>query len=234
MGQETLPAIPKGYDKWSDKLQIAVKNYRTSLWEIGDLLNEGEKRFGELFAQAAADTKLASSTLHNAKWVCASIPKNIRHDHLSFSLHMEVAKLDNSYQKIILGLAADQEWPSKEVRTRVKAVISGDEKALLPEWKPSQRGTSPQDSAGSETAPQPPTEPVDVPESEMEPSRDVRPNLNSRAQYIAFHTGELRGLCQDTAPSMIVGDLEGEKLNQFFMDAEFVVDFLAGVGNHKP
>lgn len=239
MTQETLPAIPKGYEDWSLKLQTAATSYRESLWDIGDLLNEGENRFGELFAQAASDTKLAPSTLQNAKWVCAAIPKDTRHSDLSFSLHMEVAKLKPKYQKIVLSLAAKQEWPSKEVRKRVKAVEAGEDEALLPDWNPSsQRGTSPPES-GDESPPPTPDSSSDIPdhektEEQLKPKVSPRPNLDSRAQYIAFHTAELRGLCVNTAPSMIVDDLEGNALKQFFMDAEDVGDFLNGVGNHKP
>lgn len=236
--QEVLPPLPKGYEAWHEALMSAAHNYKYSIWDVGDLLNEGEKKFGELFSQAAEETKLAPATLQNAMWVCKSIPQNIRKEDLSFSLHMEVAKLEHRHQKTVLGLAVEHEWPSKEVRKRVKAVINGDDEALLPDWNPSSPGgTSSLESAGeADLASSPQDSPADTPapEEEKEPERQTRPDLGSRAAYIAFHTSEIFQLCQDTAPSMVVDDLDSGMLNKFFMEAEVVVDFLAGCGNHKP
>ena len=233
---ETLPAVPKGYENWAKKLKTAASRYKTSLWEIGDLLNEGEASYGEMYAQAADETGLGKQTLMNTKWVANAIPVELRQEGLSFSLHKEVAGLEHKYQKPILGLAVDLEWGSKEVKIRVKAVSEGDEKALLPEWT-KERPSSPEESSPEESADEEETEdpPVSSDSSaDDESPRSQRPNLSSRAEYIAFHASELVGLMDGTTPAMIVDDLEGAQLDQFFVNADEVVFWLGGVAAHKP
>lgn len=211
------------YETWAQELAAAADNYRKSMWQIGDLLVHGESAFGEKYVQAASDTGLAPSTLKNAFWVAKAIPVESRNMDLSFSLHMEVAKLETEQQKKVLKLAADLEWASKEVRCRVKAAMSGDEKALMPEWVP--LPTLPPASAAPPGPPPVEAEPNTTPETGGTPI--TKPD--NRAEYIFFHVSELKTLVSSTTPSIIFNDLDLEKRNQLVSEAEDVIFFLGGL-----
>lgn len=139
---------PKGYDAWAKKLRGAAHQYRRSAWAIGDLLNEGERRFGEVYAQAAEETGLATQTLMNCKWVASAIKTSWRQETLSFSTHLEIARLPDELRQKTLEMAAKREWNSSDLRVRVSAHKHGDDKALQLSWQP---------PAPEPAAPPPPT-----------------------------------------------------------------------------
>ena len=56
---------------------------KSTLWWIGDWLNEGEQQYGEMYAQALDATELEYGTLRTAKWICGRIELSRRRDNLS-------------------------------------------------------------------------------------------------------------------------------------------------------
>ena len=133
---EVLSNAPEGFDVWQAKLVAAAKNYRDSMWEIGDLLNEGEAKFGEMFSQAVEETGLDKSTLSIYKHVALKVEILTRRQELSFSTHRVVAGLETKEQKRILKIAQELKLPSKELRKRLTAAQEGDADAFNPDWKP--------------------------------------------------------------------------------------------------
>lgn len=87
-----------------------------SRWLLGDLLNYGEKVFGETYAQAAAVTGLSDRTLSNICSVCRYVPRSRRRKNLSFAHHEVVAYLDPQLQDEYLSKAVQNRWTRQELR----------------------------------------------------------------------------------------------------------------------
>lgn len=83
-------------------------------WWLGDWLNEGEKRYGETFAQAIEVTGNKLEQLEQCKYVSASIRKPIRINFLSWTHHLRVAAFPEDEQRSLLAAAMENEWSSKE------------------------------------------------------------------------------------------------------------------------
>lgn len=64
--------------------------------------DEGEARWGEMYAQAMDETGLEYGTLRNYKYTAGKIDLSLRSDKLSFLHHREVAALNPSAQKEML------------------------------------------------------------------------------------------------------------------------------------
>jgi hypothetical protein len=94
--------------------------HRTAGWLIGDLLNFGEKVYGETYVQAAAATGLAEQTLMNYASVCSRIPRARRRPSLPFSVHAEVAYLEPDEQERWLSEAEQEGWTRSELRLAMK------------------------------------------------------------------------------------------------------------------
>ena len=62
-------------------------------WWIGDWLNYGERRYGEMYSQAEAITERENQLLRNYKYVSANVELSSREDNLSWTHHREVAAL---------------------------------------------------------------------------------------------------------------------------------------------
>lgn len=82
------------YDEWAALAAPIGRMVRLSMWVLGDWLNEGTERFGELAEQAVALTGLDYDTIRNARWVTTKFPLERRRPELSFTHHQEVAGLD--------------------------------------------------------------------------------------------------------------------------------------------
>jgi hypothetical protein len=96
---------------------------------LGDLLNQGERLFGEKYAQAEAETGFEPGTLANLASVCARVEPSRRRATLSFAHHAEVAKLAPAEQTTWLEQAERHGWTRTELRRRLKG---GNELAPAP------------------------------------------------------------------------------------------------------
>lgn len=96
-------------------------------WLIGDWLNYGERKWGEMYAQAV--TKEQAKTWRNYKWVSDRVKLSLRKDNLSWSHHQMVAPLDPSEQEIWLLIAKQKGWSANELRRQIQL----GRKALSPE-----------------------------------------------------------------------------------------------------
>lgn len=89
-------------------------------WAIGDWLNFGEQRWGEMYVQAAELFHLDKQTLMNLKSVALRFPIERRHPRVSWSQHAEVAKMSPEEQDYWLGLSEQNEWTREELRAEIK------------------------------------------------------------------------------------------------------------------
>ena len=90
-------------------------------WWIGDWLNYGECKWGEMYAQAIEVTGWDYQRLANAKWVSASIHFSTRVEKLSWTHHREVANLPPTEQAEWLELAVTNGWRSGQLKDAIKA-----------------------------------------------------------------------------------------------------------------
>lgn len=88
---------------------------------IGDWLNEGEKRYGETYAQATVLFPEAQlSTLKNWKWVASRVEKSMRADDLHYSHYLAVASVESpSERKEWLQEAKSNKWSSNMLKEKV-------------------------------------------------------------------------------------------------------------------
>lgn len=108
------PDVP--YDQYEALAYMFGRVHRQTAWVLGDLLNYGEKVYGEKFSQAEAATGLAKSTLENYCSVCNRIPRSRRRKSLAFSIHAEVASLSPREQTEWLGKAVSEGWKRGRIR----------------------------------------------------------------------------------------------------------------------
>ncbi len=86
-----------------------------SKWIIGDILNFAEAKYGEKYSQIMNDTQLDYKTLSNYCWVAKAFEFPRRRD-ISFTHHMEVAKLDPEYRDELLQTAIDEKLSVQDLR----------------------------------------------------------------------------------------------------------------------
>lgn len=111
------PDLP--YDQYEALASMFGQLHRTSQWLIGDLLNFGEKVYGETYAQAEELTGLAPQTLANYSSVCSRIPRSRRRSKVNFSLHAEVASMTPDEQKKWLKLSEENQWTRVQLRDAI-------------------------------------------------------------------------------------------------------------------
>lgn len=107
------------FEEWQGlggALQAVAKGV---MWWIGDWLRYGEKRWGEMYAQAVEETGRDDGALRNAKYVAERFHLSRRHDKLSWSHHYEAASLPPSEADEILALAEAEGWSKREIRAAV-------------------------------------------------------------------------------------------------------------------
>lgn len=112
-----------GYEQWEAFGERLQSIDRAAPWWIGDWLNYGERKFGEMYTQALDVTSKAYQTLANRKYVAGVFPMSKRRAKLSFSHHAAVASLvrhDPSLVNMILDEAEHMGHSEKDVRAEAK------------------------------------------------------------------------------------------------------------------
>lgn len=115
-------------DQFDSLLHWAGQLHESSCWILGDLLNYGERVYGETYAQAIKATGLAEQTLINYASVCNRIPRSRRRRGLKFGVHAEVAYMTVQEQEHWLKTAAANDWGRSRLREEL-APIRAEAKA---------------------------------------------------------------------------------------------------------
>lgn len=109
------------YEEWEKCGRQLRHIEKGRMWWIGDWLNYGEKKYGEMYTQAMEETGAAYDSLAAAKWVCSEIEFCRRRQNLTFSHHKEVAGLSEEEQELWLDATEKGEWTRQELREQIKA-----------------------------------------------------------------------------------------------------------------
>jgi hypothetical protein len=108
------------FDEWQ-RVGCTLQTVQGSInWWIGDWLNEGEKRYGETYAQAIEVTGWDISRLQIAKHVSSNVESLIRIKDLSWTHHRHVASLPPAEQEHWLNLAVQNDWSSGQLKDAIK------------------------------------------------------------------------------------------------------------------
>lgn len=89
-------------------------------WWIGDAINEGERKFGEVYAQAVDLTSLKYDTLSKYAWVARSIPKTRRRPELSFTHHLNAMRAPEDLRDDLLTKAIRESLSTRDVDVLAK------------------------------------------------------------------------------------------------------------------
>lgn len=110
--------LPEGvsYEQYEALFGMWGKLHEMTCWVLGDLINYGDKVYGETYAQAAEATGLSEHTLSNYASVCSRIPRSRRRHELKFSVHAEVAYMPPAEQTKWLKTASENKWKRAELR----------------------------------------------------------------------------------------------------------------------
>ena len=89
-------------------------------WRVGDWLNYGEAKWGEMYTQAIEITGWEYQRLADAKFVCSRLDFSLRNEKLSWSLHKEVAKLQVEDQLYWLNRAYVENMRVRALRDAIR------------------------------------------------------------------------------------------------------------------
>lgn len=117
-------------DEWLKRGRQIAKRIDGTCWDIGDWLNEGERKWGETYRWASEITGLAQGTLRNYAMVSGHFESSLRNDKLSFWHHALVASIPMEAAAEWLELAEQEQWSARELNAGLKEV------AQLPPGKP--------------------------------------------------------------------------------------------------
>jgi len=114
------------FDEWctySDAFSVMTSAIH--LW-IGDWLNHGENKWGEIYAQAMDETQFSYDVLSRNKYVTSRVPIWIRNQKLTFSHYLAVAPLPTvEDREKWLALAAQGEsgarWSVRKLKEKMNA-----------------------------------------------------------------------------------------------------------------
>jgi hypothetical protein len=123
-------ALP--YEQWAALAQPLGLMDRAARWFIGDWLNYGEDRYGEIYAQAINDLGLSHGTLRVCAWTARCFAPVRRRTALSWSHHCDVAGQPEETQEILLDLAEERRWTRADLRAAMQEARQAPDVVLLP------------------------------------------------------------------------------------------------------
>jgi hypothetical protein len=109
------------WEEWVAGLRLLGRMDRAIQWWIGDMVNWGEERFGERFAQGVEALGLAPHTVGNYAWVARAVPVTRRQAALSFEHHAVVAALPPEVQVGWLIVAMNKDLSTRELRAHIRS-----------------------------------------------------------------------------------------------------------------
>jgi len=116
-----LEAIGKpSFEQWEECGKFIKKAEGSVKFWVGDWLNYGEQKYGEMYTQALDATDYEYGTLKNDKWIASKVEKSRRRDNLSYGHHQEVAQLEPKEQEKMLKIAEKDELSIQELRVFIK------------------------------------------------------------------------------------------------------------------
>ena len=118
------PPANMTFQQWAE-IGRKFQQIDTSInWWLGDWLNEGDKRYGETYAQAIEVTGHKIDQLQECKRVSASVKNANRLAFLSWTHHKHVSALPEKTQRELLAAAVENDWSSRELAEETRLYTS--------------------------------------------------------------------------------------------------------------
>lgn len=108
------------FEEWEECGLLLAHIQKRVHWWIGDWLNYGERRWGEMYAQAMSESGFNYQTVANDRYVAGKIEFSRRRENLTFSHHVEVASLPPPEQDRWLDYAEEEELTTRQLRQEIK------------------------------------------------------------------------------------------------------------------
>lgn len=109
------------YDEWYAAITWAKQVEKASPFWVGDLLQWGEAKFGEMASQVHEAIGYEYQTSANAQYVCKKIPPERRRPTVPFSHHAEVASLPPAEQDKWLDKCETENLTREQLRVQLRA-----------------------------------------------------------------------------------------------------------------
>lgn len=110
-------------DEW-DNIGTFLKTANKAVqWWIGDWLNFGERKWGEMYTQALEMTDYDQGYLWNMKYVSSKVEFSCRHENLSWAHHESVASLPQQQRDYWLDYAEKNKTSRNDLRRLIKGGI---------------------------------------------------------------------------------------------------------------
>lgn len=118
--------LPLGlsFDAWSQVGFTLRRIHKSWRWWIGDWVQYGEQKFGEMASQITDELDLDYQQVADCAYVAGRIPISRRRENLSWSHHREVAKLPEPQADAMLAQAEEARWTRARLRIEVNLVSS--------------------------------------------------------------------------------------------------------------
>jgi len=107
------------FEQWLDIGSKLIQTTQNIMWWLGDWWNFGERKYGEAASQALS-MEIPYSTFSKASYVARQIDKERRLPEVSWSVHNEIAQLDQEDQDKFLIKARDEKFTVARAREEVK------------------------------------------------------------------------------------------------------------------
>lgn len=117
------------FDEWMQLGELIARERKKWQWALATWVQEGEYRFGEMYAAAIDLTQYSLRTLQDYVYVARNVPFEVRSERLSFTHHKMIASLDPDDQRRFLADAIAGDWTAEDLRqavNRFKAELRGE------------------------------------------------------------------------------------------------------------
>lgn len=117
-----LTAIGKPtYDEWYQVGEHLRYLEGSLMWAIGDWLNYGKQKYGEMYAQATEETGYSKDTCRHAKWVSGQFELCRRLHNVPWDFYQSVAAQPEDIRDKLLAQAEKEKWTLRELRKATRS-----------------------------------------------------------------------------------------------------------------
>lgn len=115
-----------GFEEWGRIGQFLTAFESISQWLLGDWLNFGKHAYGRKYSQALDESQ--GKTWRNYAWVASRFEPSRRRDNLPWSVHAELANIQDAEERYrLLQSAAEHNWTVRDAREAISARIEAEQ-----------------------------------------------------------------------------------------------------------
>lgn len=110
-------------EDWIKCGEILRKISGATQWWIGDWINFGEGKYGEMYSQALEKTDYELHSLQNIAYTARNIESSLRRENVPFSYYKQLASVENK-EKILEKIEGGDISSDRELRQEIKKINS--------------------------------------------------------------------------------------------------------------